>query len=204
VPLQNRVTPLGELIADPARGLVYGNRGCLHDTHGNIVRRFQVKRWIACRLEFKQRRRLERHQPGRYTELFFLDEATALAAGHRPCFECRRADAVRFREAWAGAAGREASIGADALDRVLQDDRLDSPGRMRRWRAAAGSLPDGTIVAIDGAAHLVHVGGLREWTPGGYRARRSAPATVEVLTPRTIVGAIAAGYAPALHPSATS
>ena len=200
---QNRVTPFSELVAVPDRGTLMGNRGVLHDDDGVIVRFSQVRRWICCLTDFRGRTR-PLMAPGSYTELFFLDEATALAAGHRPCFECRRADAVRFREAWAGAAGREASIGADALDRVLQDDRLDSPGRMRRWRAAAGSLPDGTIVAIDGAAHLVHVGGLREWTPGGYRARRSAPATVEVLTPRTIVGAIAAGYAPALHPSATS
>ena len=87
--LQNRVTPLGELVADPARGLVYGNRGCLHDAAGRIRRRYQVTRWIACRLEFRDRRRSPLMQPGRYTELFFLDEATALAAGHRPCAECR-------------------------------------------------------------------------------------------------------------------
>ena len=92
MPLQNRVTPLGELIADPARGLVYGNRGCLHDATGRIRRTFAVKRWIACRLEFKGRRRSPLLQPGRYTELFFLDEATAFAAGHRPCAECRRED----------------------------------------------------------------------------------------------------------------
>ena len=200
---RNRVTPFGELVAVPDRGTLMGNRGVLHDDDGVIVRFSQVRRWICCLTAFKGRTR-PLMAPGSYTELFFLDEATALAAGHRPCFECRRADAARFREAWAGAAGREASIGADALDRVLQDDRLDSPGRMRRWLAASASLPDGTMVAVDGAAYLRHAGGLREWTPAGYGARRSAPATVEVLTPRTIVGAIAAGYAPALHPSATS
>src|SRR5215218_6986529 len=96
--LQNRVTPLGDLVAEPARGLVYGNRGCLHDEQGRIRRRFAVKRWIACRLEFRGRRRSPLQQPGRYTELFFLDEVTALAAGHRPCAECRREDYDRFRE----------------------------------------------------------------------------------------------------------
>ncbi len=200
---RNRVTPFSELVAVPERGMFMGNRGVLHDDEGGIVRFSQVRRWICCLTAFKGRRR-PLMTPGSYTELFFLDEATALAAGHRPCFECRRADGVRFREAWAEAAGREASIGADALDRVLHDDRLESPGRMRRWSAATASLPDGTMASIDGAAHLVHAGGLREWTPGGYRAARSAPPTVEVLTARTIVGAITAGYAPALHDSAAS
>ena len=101
MPLQNRVTPLGDLVADTARGLVYGNRGCLHDDAGRIVRRYQVKRWIACRLRFEDRRRSPLMRPGRFTELFFLDEATALAAGHRPCAECRRDDYMRFRERWA-------------------------------------------------------------------------------------------------------
>src|SRR5438874_7555166 len=100
MPLRNRVTPLGELIADPARGLVYGNRGCLHDEQGRIRRRFAVKRWIACRLEFRGRRRAPLMQPGRYTELFFLDDATALAAGHRACAECRREDSRRLVEVW--------------------------------------------------------------------------------------------------------
>ena len=100
--LQNRVTPLGDLVADPARGLVYGNRGCLHDEHGRIRRRYATRRWIACRLEFKDWKRARLLQPGRFTELFFLDEATALAAGHRPCALCRRRDYDRFREIWAG------------------------------------------------------------------------------------------------------
>ena len=117
MPLQNRVTPLGDLIADPARGLVYGNRGCLHDGRGNIVRRFQVKRWIACRLEFKGRRRVDKLQPGRYTELFFLDEATAFAAGHRPCAECRREDYNRFMQI-------VGETRAAAVDERLHTERL--------------------------------------------------------------------------------
>jgi hypothetical protein len=96
MPLQNRVTPLGELIADPARGLVYGNRGCLHDDRGRIRRRYNGKRWIACRLQFRGWHRHPLVQPGRFTELFFLDEATAFAAGHRPCALCRREDYKRF------------------------------------------------------------------------------------------------------------
>ena len=100
VPRQNRVTPLGELIADPARGLVYGNRGCLHDGAGRIRRRYNGKRWIACRLSFRGWHRQPLMQPGRFTELFFLDEATAFAAGHRPCALCRREDYDRFVEAW--------------------------------------------------------------------------------------------------------
>src|SRR5262252_3462342 len=97
---QNRVTPLGELIADPARGLVYGNRGCLHDAQGRIRRTYATRRWIACRLRFRSRRRSPLMRPGQFTELFFLDEATAMAAGHRPCAECRREDYCRFQGVW--------------------------------------------------------------------------------------------------------
>jgi len=123
MPLQNRVTPLSELVADSARGLVYGNRGCLHDAHGRIRRRYNGKRWIACRLEFRGRHRAALQQPGRYTELFFLDEATAFAAGHRPCAECRREDYERLTAIW-----RElhpGQIGADAIDAQLHDERVD-------------------------------------------------------------------------------
>ena len=107
MPRRNRVTPLGDLVADSARGLVYGNRGCLQDPTGRIVRGYQVKRWIACRLRFKDRRRSPLMQPGRFTELFFLDEATALAAGHRPCAECRREDYVLFLEQGSGRAAEQ-------------------------------------------------------------------------------------------------
>src|SRR5215204_4373861 len=126
MPLQNRVTPLGALIADPARGLLYGNRGCLHDRQGTIRRSFAVKRWIACRLEFKGRKR-PLLRPGRYTELFFLDEATAFAAGHRPCAECRRADFNRFREAWvrANLPGEEpAQVLVPTIDARLHGERI--------------------------------------------------------------------------------
>src|SRR6187401_1669821 len=128
MPLRNRVTPLGELVADPARGLVYGNRGCLHDADGRIRRVYQVRRWIACRLEFRGRRRWPLQRPGRFTELYFLDEATAFAAGHRPCAECRRSDYERFQEVWRdGHAG--ASSRADDMDLVLHAERVDGTGR---------------------------------------------------------------------------
>src|SRR3954471_22977462 len=130
MPLQNRVTPLSELVADSARGLVYGNRGCLHDAHGRIRRRYNGKRWIACRLEFRGRHRVALQQPGRYTELFFLDEATAFAAGHRPCAECRREDYKRFLERWPGALPGPSR--AAAINDRLHEERLTRAGTQRR------------------------------------------------------------------------
>jgi hypothetical protein len=122
VPLRNRVTPLGDLIAHPARGLVYGNRSCLHDERGRIRRRYNGKRWIACRLEFRGWHREPLMQPGKFTELFFLDEATAFAAGHRPCALCRREDYRRFGKIWAEL--HPDQVGADAIDAQLREERL--------------------------------------------------------------------------------
>ena len=153
MPLQNRVTPLGDLIADPARGLVYGNRGCLHDTTGTIRRRYAVRRWIACRLEFRGWQRGPLLQPGRFTELFFLDEATAFAAGHRPCALCRHDDYRRFVAFWRDRHGGPA--GADDIDARLHEERhrlgVETPAASRsrtagsaRWRlrhARRGSAP---------------------------------------------------------------
>ena len=195
--LQNRVTPLGELIADPARGLVYGNRGCLHDARGNIVRRYQVKRWIACRLEFKERRRIEKLQPGRYTELFFLDEATAFAAGHRPCAECRREDYNRFMQL----AGERR---ADAIDERLHAERL-APYR----DAPVGELPDAAFVLRDGEPWLVLDDALLRWTPAGYADRVVRPRNGEatVVTPPSLLDVLAAGFTgvvPLLHDTARS
>jgi hypothetical protein len=195
VPLRNRVTPLGELVAHPARGLVYGNRGCLHDDEGRIVRRFQVRRWIACRLEFKGWHRAPLMQPGRFTELFFLDEATAFAAGHRPCALCRREDYARFL-VLAGATG------ADDADRRLHDERLG-----RRRRAPFASLPDATFVLHEGEPWLVHGDRLLRWTPAGYSARLRRPerGRATVLTPPSLVEILRSGWSgavPLLHPSA--
>jgi len=184
------------------RRIDYGNRGVLHDDRGRIVRPFQGRRWIACRLSFKGRRR-PLLRPGRFTELFFLDEATALAAGHRPCTECRRSDFVRFRAAWSATHPR-ASLLADDVDRVLHDERV-GPGRTKRLHPARlGDLPDGAMLAEGGEAWLLCAGHLVRWTPFGYTERRAAEpdSDVEALTPPSIARAIAAGYAPSLHPTA--
>ena len=166
MPLQNRVTPLGELIADPARGLVYGNRGCLHDASGRIRRRYNGKRWIACRLEFRGWKRGPLLQPGKFTELFFLDEATAFAAGHRPCALCRREDYNRFCGIWRTLHPGQA--GADAIDAQLHSER------QQHSRVPFGELPDGAFVLEDGAPFLVLGPELRHWTPSGYTERRDA------------------------------
>jgi hypothetical protein len=198
MPLRNRVTPLGELVAHPARGLVYGNRGCLHDADGRIRRAYAVRRWIACRLEFKDRRRTPKLQPGRFTELFFLDEATAFAAGHRPCAECRREDYNRFM-ALVGASG------ADAVDARLHAERIH--GRDRRLHdAALDELPDGAFVLHAGAPHLVLGDRLLAWSPAGYTAAQPRPSgRAQLITPPSLVGVLRAGWegaVPLLHPSA--
>jgi hypothetical protein len=204
MPLQNRVTPLGDLVANSARGLVYGNRGCLHDAEGRIRRRWQVRRWIACRLVFKDWHRSPLLQPGKFTELFFLDEATALAAGHRPCALCRRGDYDRFAAFWRALHG---DVGADAIDVRLQDERIDPVSRGRRLHPAAlDDLPDGAMVLHHGVAHLVLGNDVLRWTPAGYVARRARPSgTTALVTPPSIVALLADGWegsVPFLHPSA--
>src|SRR5437764_12677942 len=146
-PRQNRVTPLGELIAEPARGLVYGNRGCLHDEAGHIRRRYNGKRWITCRLEFRGWKRGALMQPGRFTELFFLDEATAFAAGHRPCALCRREDYHRFGEILRELHPSQRK--AVEIDAQLHGERLDG-GAQRLHEAQLDDLPDGAFVLDDG------------------------------------------------------
>jgi hypothetical protein len=190
-----------------------GNRGHLHDAARRIVRRVAggYRAWVTCQLVFRGRHRPVM-EPGRYTELFFLDEATALAAGHRPCGECRRSDFRRFKTTWLAANG-DRGLGPDApigaIDRELHRDRLDPAGRPRTYRARLGSLPDGVLVALPAPAEealLVWRGRLAPWSPAGYGAPREFPADrpVTVLTPRSITATIAAGYAPFLHPSLVS
>jgi hypothetical protein len=207
VPLQNRVTPFGELIAVEARGTLMGNRGCLHDEQRRIRRRFVGRRWIHCVLQFKGRHRTVM-TPHRYTELFFLDEATALAAGHRPCAECQRERYLDFRAHWAaarGAGARSAPPSVDVIDRVLHAERFEPGGGKRTRRARVDGLPTGVLVTdAQGQPHLVVENALRRWTPAGYADPiRRASETVSVLTPRSIVRAIDHGYVVGLHPSAT-
>jgi hypothetical protein len=206
MPLQNRVTPRSELIPAPARGLVYGNRGCLHDAQGRIRRHHATRRWIACRLEFRGWERGPMMQPGRFTELFFLDEATAFAAGHRPCALCRRDDYNRFGRIWAGLHPGQA--GADAIDAELHRERIDPGGHGNRTHEAAfDALPDGAFVLADGDPYLVLGRELLLWSPSGYAARRPRPGgSAEVVTPPSLVAVLRAGWdgaaVPLLHPSA--
>ena len=202
MPRQNRVTPDGTLIAVPDRGMFWGNRGVLHDRAGRLVRYSRGRAWAICLLEFKGRRR-QQWAPGRLTELYFLDEATGLAAGHRPCGECRYRDYQAFKRAWAGAFGGGVP-GVAEIDARLHADRLVGPGVRRTYSAPLSELPDGAMAEIDGSGWLVLGGELLAWTPGGYRERRpgAAPASVTVITPRATVAVLAAGYRPVLHPSA--
>jgi hypothetical protein len=208
MPRQNRVTPFGEVVAVPGRGTMMGNRGRLHDALGRIQRPWQVRRWLICRLEFRGR---HRHvmTPDRYTELFVLDEATALAAGHRPCFECRRGRVLAVRDAWAVGNGRGPSetITADLMDARLHAERV-GPGRTKAvFRASIDDLPDGVFVTPGGdpgVAHLVLGDELLAWSPNGYTGRRLRPhgESVMVLTPGSTLAAIRAGYEPEVHRSA--
>jgi hypothetical protein len=180
-----------------------GNRGCLHDAEQRVRRAFDVKRWIICLLEFKGRRR-RLMVPGRYTELFFLDEATALAAGHRPCAECQRQRYLTFREHWAPANAVGGVPSAAAIDEALHAERLDRQGK-RTYTERLSRLPSGVMVADDvGRAHLWLSGVMRAWAPSGYEPplARSGDGEVRVLTPPSIVRAIARGYAVRLHGSA--
>jgi len=214
MPLQNRVTPFGDLIATGHRGTLMGNRGCLHDAQKQIRRPYAVKRWIICVLEFRGRHR-QVMSPGRYTELFFLDEATALAAGHRPCAECQHERYVLFREIWKAAnaglldgAGYGAACGAEEMDSILHAERLDVGRQKRTYLSLLSELPAGVMVAdAAGVPFLIHKDGLLRWEPGGYSRNPSgnvcAPdGTVRVLTPGSIVRAIAEGFPVSLHPSA--
>ncbi len=213
MPMQNRVTPFGEITATPARGTLFGNRGgCFHNERQELlpVTRWVGRRWIACLLEFKGRHR-EVMQPNRYTELFFLDEATALAAGHRPCAQCRRVDFNGFIDAWLAG---NSSLGidkvrcTDAIDRVLHRERVTPRREKVTFSAQLRNLPDGVMVTLDGAgdAWLLWRGGLHRWTPEGYTEVRPLESAreVRVLTPRSTVNTIVAGYAPAAHPTVAS
>jgi hypothetical protein len=201
MPLQNRVTPKGEIIATTARGTMMGNRGgAFHTAERTLThRRWKTKAWICCVLQFKGRRRVVM-TPNRYTELFFLDEATALAAGHRPCFECRRADALRFADAWMVANGGSRPS-APEMDKVLHAERT---GKVRPAVRRIADLPNGAFVTWQGQPHLVLARRLRPWTVEGYERAVDVGPTgrLSVLTPPSVVAALSAGYWPIVHVSA--
>lgn len=207
MPRQNRVTPFGAIVAVSARGTLTGNRGCLHDDRQNIRRQFQGTRWIVCLLEFKGRTRTLM-TPGHYTELFFLDEATALAAGHRPCAECQRERFIRFRDLWAianPALAGSSRPAAAVMDAALHQERTGPGDRGHGPCDSIEHMPDGVFVTDDDrTAYLIAGGGLLRWSPGGYE-RPTAPLRlpVRVLTPASIVRTLAAGYPADIHPSAS-
>jgi hypothetical protein len=204
MPRQNRVTPFSTLIATPARGTLTGNRGCLHDDHEQIRRPFQGQRWIICLLEFKGRKR-PLMTPGHYTELFFLDEATALAAGHRPCAECQRDRFNLFREIWAKANPDITNVArpaATVIDAALHSERITISTQQHRFCNSIEELPDGAFVADDEYnAYLVWRDQLLRWSPAGYEdpITQAINHPVRVLTPASIVRALAAGYPVGIH-----
>jgi hypothetical protein len=203
MPLQNRVTPLGDLEAEAMRGLFFGNRGGRFHTSAKTLtaRRWASRQWICCVLQFKGR---HRDVWGRYfTELFFLDEATALAAGHRPCFECRRRDAKAFARAWGQAHRLRVPPKAGEMDEMLHAQRLD--GRDKRLHPRnIDELPDGAFVLLEEDAFAVRGDTVLPWTHAGYGSGKARPrgTAVDVITPPAILAVLSAGYPPHWHPSA--
>lgn len=208
MPLQNRVMPDGQIVVSPARGTMMGNRGgVIHTAERALARKhWHSKQWICCVLDFKNRRR-QLMQPRRYTELFFLDEATALSAGHRPCFECRQAAANDFATRWNGLLGKPGRAKADDMDHVLHAERLAGAGIKRTHQAIIDDLPNDALI-LDVQGHTARIAGamLQSWSLDGYGPTVPKPQgiTVEVLTPPSIVAVLGVGYVPVLHTSATS
>ncbi|MDB5620576.1 hypothetical protein [Tardiphaga sp.] len=205
MPLQNRVSPFGEIVATPARGMFTGNRGIIHDprTRTLLNKRWSNPAWITCVCEFRGRRR-DVMAAQSWTELFFLDEATAFAAGHRPCFYCRRDDANAFRAAWEEGNGI-ARVRATEIDAVLHRERLD--GRAKQLRplpCAMQELPDGAMVTTGGESYLIAQGRPLRWSFVGYHAVDTMLRDALLLTPPSTVKAFQAGYRPVLHASAVA
>lgn len=205
MPLQNRVTPFGDIVATAHRGAFTGNRGIIHDpaTRTLLNRRWSSKAWITCVCEFRGRRR-EVMSGRSWTELFFLDEATAFAAGHRPCFYCRRIEAEAFRDAWAEGNKRTKPYAKD-MDEILHTERLDHrTKRLHPLRIAALELPAGTMIAVDDESYLIANGEAWLWSFAGYSRAATNLADAKLLTPPSIVHAFRAGYRPKLDPSVSA
>jgi hypothetical protein len=203
MPLQNRVTPLGDIVADPHRGLFTGNRGIIHDpaTRTLLRKRWSNPAWLICVCEFRGRRR--KVMGGRsWTELFFLDEATALAAGHRPCFYCRRDDANRFRAAWEKG-NRVVDALAPDIDAVLHRERFASGKKLHPLPMRPDELPDGAMVQAAGESLLIAGGKPLRWSFAGYRKAEAPIGEVSLITPPSTVRTLASGFKPVLHPSAS-
>lgn len=197
--LQNRVDPFGNIIKTPERGAWMGNRGVIHNHEKEIVRPYKLKSWITCVLQFKGRHR-QVMSPDRWTELFFMDEATAFSAGHRPCAECRREDFNRFKKYWLvgnAEAGFNEKTPISLIDNFVHVERVDKKNRKKTHRQVAGQLPDGSMVVISDRAFVKSADRLYEWSPGGYKNPVKIPdGEVAVLTPVSFVKAFRAGYVP--------
>ncbi len=206
MPLQNRVSPFSKLTATPQRGAWTGNRGVIHNDRKEIIKNHAVKYWITCALDYKDYRR-KVMSPNRWTELFFLDEATAFAAGHRPCGFCRHADFKRFKNLWIEANGAlhgfTASTKMDIIDALIHQERLDKNGTQKTFNATLATLPDGTFIALEGInkAYLWYQEGLYEWSFDGYTKILPFDENQEVmvLTPLSYVSVFEAGYLPQVH-----
>jgi hypothetical protein len=203
MPLQNRVTPAGDIVATSHRGLFTGNRGIIHDpaTKTLLKKRWSSPAWITCLCEFRGWRRPVMARRS-WTELFFLDEATAFAAGHRPCFFCRRDDANRFRSCWAQGNGLT-DVRAREMDAVLHQERLERGGkRLHALPMPVAQLPDGAMVALGEDSFLIAQGRALQWSMAGYSVAEAAIDDAMLLTPPSTLRALSAGYRPVLHPSA--
>ncbi|MCK1445109.1 MULTISPECIES: hypothetical protein [unclassified Bradyrhizobium] len=203
MPLQNRVTPTGDIIATPHRGLFTGNRGIIHDpaTRTLLKKRWSSPAWLTCVCEFRGRRR-EVMTTHSWTELFFLDEATALAAGHRPCFYCRRDDANRFRAAWEKG-NRVRDVRMHDIDTVLHHERLDhGKKRLHALLVPLEQLPDGAMLQQGEESFLLMRGGTLLWSTAGYVEGARELDDAQLLTPPSTLRAMSAGYEVTLHPSA--
>lgn len=203
MPLQNRVTPMGDIVAEPGRGLFTGNRGIIHDplTRTLLSRRWASQAWLICSLQWRGVRRTVMG-PRSWTELFFLDEATALAAGHRPCFLCQRAAALAFQSRFP-CPDRTAKPRAPDIDRILHAERLHGcRKRLHNLTSPAADLPDGAMIFQDDALHLILKGLARRWSLAGYDAPTVPHGGARLITPPSTVAALRAGYQPKLHASA--
>ncbi|KRR14796.1 hypothetical protein CQ12_29975 [Bradyrhizobium jicamae] len=204
MPLQNRVTPSGDIIATTHRGQFTGNRGIIHDpaTKTLLRKRWSSPAWITCLCEFRGWRRPVMGRRS-WTELFFLDEATAFAAGHRPCFFCRRDDANRFRAAWEKGNG-VADIRAREMDSVLHRERLErGRKRLHPLPVPVMQLPDGAMVQLGEESFLIVRGRALRWSMAGYSKTEATIEDAQLLTPPSTLRALNAGYRPVLHPSAS-
>jgi len=205
--LQNRVDPSGNIISTSARGAWMGNRGQLHGAGKHILRPFKLKAWITCLLEFKDRHR-QVMAPNLYTELFFMDEATAFAAGHRPCFECRKSDYKKFKSFWLKGNpgyGFHEKTSIREIDDIIHSERIDRKGNKLTFEADIKDLPDGTFILIEDEPYLLADQKIYHWTPFGYDEGITLPSgTITVLTPKSVINTFRAGYYPQIKDDITS